>query len=114
MFPFPENLVWRSPGFFSFTVPYDHTRDFFYSGHTGTLTTIFLEMFILDLKLPATFAFLSMLFMMNMLLITRVHYVPDIIGGLLFAIWYHRTATRVVYYIDKALSFPFFVGKWVY
>ncbi len=41
-FPFPPNLVWRSPGFFSFTVPYDHTRDFFYSGHTGSLTIVFL------------------------------------------------------------------------
>lgn len=52
--------------------------------------------------------------MMNMLLITRVHYVVDIIGGLVFAIWYHRMATRVVLYIDKFLSFPFFIVNWIY
>ena len=39
-FPFPEDIVWHTPGFAAITVPYDHTRDFFYSGHTGTLTTI--------------------------------------------------------------------------
>jgi hypothetical protein len=52
--------------------------------------------------------------MMNMLLITRVHYVADIIGGLLFAIWYHRQATRAVVYIDKFLSLPYFIVKWIY
>lgn len=39
-FPFPEDIVWHNPGFLSITVPYDHTRDFYYSGHTGTLTII--------------------------------------------------------------------------
>jgi hypothetical protein len=71
-------------------------------------------MFILNLRVPSTFAFLSLLFMMNMLLITRVHYVIDIIGGLVFATWYHRTATRFVLYIDKLLSLPFWVVKWIY
>lgn len=51
---------------------------------------------------------------MNMLLITQVHYVTDIIGGLVIAVWFHRTATRIVYWLDKALSFPFFVVKWIY
>jgi hypothetical protein len=55
-----------------------------------------------------------MIFMMNMLLITRVHYVADIIGGLVFAIWYHRTAIRCTLYIDKCLSLPFFIVKWIY
>ncbi len=41
-FPFPDHIVWHSPGFFSLTVPYDPTRDFFYSGHTGGLTVIML------------------------------------------------------------------------
>jgi hypothetical protein len=113
-FPYPDNIVWRSPGFFSFTVPYDHTRDFFYSGHTGTLAIIFLEMVILGLRLPAVMVFMSLLYMMSMLLITEVHYVVDIIGGLVFAIWFHRSGTRAVLWIDKALSLPFFVVKWIY
>lgn len=71
-------------------------------------------MVILNFRVPATIAFLSLIFMMNMLLITRVHYVVDIAGGLIFAIWYHRTATRYVLYIDKFLTLPYFIVKWIY
>lgn len=113
-FPYPDNLVWRSPGFFSFTVPYDHTRDFFYSGHTGTLTAIFLELFLLKFYWVAGVAFLCLIFMMNMLLITQVHYVCDIVGGLVFAAWFHRMATRGAYWLDKALSLPFWTARWIY
>lgn len=52
--------------------------------------------------------------MMNMLLITQVHYVCDIIGGLVFAAWFHRTVTRGVIWLDKILSLPFWVVKSVY
>lgn len=41
-FPFPPYIVWHNPGFLSLTVPYDHTRDFYYSGHTGAMTLILL------------------------------------------------------------------------
>lgn len=107
-------MAWRSPGFFSFTVPYDHTRDFFYSGHTGSLTVIFLEMATLDIKPLAILAFLSLVFMMNLLLITKVHYVIDIVGGLVMAIWFYRLSTRIVIYFDKLISLPYFGVKWIY
>lgn len=113
-FPFPDHLAWRSPGFFSFTVPYDHTRDFFYSGHTGTLTVIFLEMVTLDIKSLAILAFLSLLFMMNLLLITKVHYVIDIVGGLIMAVWFYRLSIRIVIYFDKLLTLPYDGVKWIY
>jgi hypothetical protein len=38
--PFDDYIVWHSPGFLSFAVPYDRTRDFYFSGHTGTLVII--------------------------------------------------------------------------
>lgn len=113
-FPFPENIVWRNPGFFSFTVPYDHTRDFFYSGHTGTSFIIFLEMVILEIWPLAVLSGLSCLFMINMLLITQVHWMADIVGGLIFSVWCYRTATRIVFYMDYLISLPFTAGKWLY
>lgn len=38
--PYTSYVVWDSPGVFSLGVPYDHTSDYFFSGHTGTLTLI--------------------------------------------------------------------------
>jgi hypothetical protein len=69
---------------------------------------------VLRLRGVAVVAFLCLLFMMNMLLITQVHYVCDIIGGLVFATWFHRNATRGVLWIDRVLSFPFWAVKWLY
>lgn len=107
-------MAWRSPGFFALTVPYDHTRDFFYSGHTGTLTVIFLFMIDLKLRDMAIFAFLSLLFMMNLLLITKVHYVVDIAGGLIYAAWFYRLTRRFVFYFDKLVSLPYVLIRWIY
>lgn len=107
-------MAWRSPGFFALTVPYDHTRDFFYSGHTGTLTVIFLFMMDLKLRGMAILALLSLLFMMNLLLITKVHYVVDVAGGLIFAAWFYRLANSLVLYFDKLVSLPYVLIKWIY
>jgi hypothetical protein len=91
-FPFPEFLVWHSPGFYSLTVPYDHTRDFYYSGHTGCLTIILLEFSQLTVKYKHRvygLTFICLVYMMNMLIITRVHYTADVIGGLVFSIYFY-------------------------
>jgi hypothetical protein len=32
---YPEGYNWGYPGFFSFSIPYGETNDFFYSGHVG-------------------------------------------------------------------------------
>jgi len=40
--PFPDNIVWRAGVIPSLFVPYDHTRDFFFSGHTGVAVILFL------------------------------------------------------------------------
>ena len=40
--PFPDYIVWRQPIVPSFFVPYDRTRDFYFSGHTGIGVVILL------------------------------------------------------------------------
>jgi hypothetical protein len=59
-------------------------------------------------------AFLSLIFMINMLIITRVHYVIDIIGALIIAIWLYRLSIRYVAYVDKLFSLPFFAMNLIY
>ena len=51
--------------------------------------------------------------MVNALLITKVHYLVDIVGGFVFSVWLYRTALRFVVYIDKAMSLPYVAGKWL-
>ena len=38
--PFPKYIIWENPGFPSLFVPYDKTRDFYFSGHTTTTLLI--------------------------------------------------------------------------
>ena len=57
---------------------------------------------------------LCWVFVVNVLLITEVHYVSDVVGGLILSLWAYRTSIRVVGYVDRAISFPFKVGKKVY
>lgn len=105
-FPYPANLAWRSPGFFSITVPYDHTRDFFFSGHCGGLSVVVSEMFTLGLIKTGVFSVLALLYMANMLMTTEVHYSIDIIAGILFGIWFFRLATKYTTFFDRLFSLP--------
>jgi hypothetical protein len=110
-FPYPANLAWRSPGFFSVTVPYDHTRDFFFSGHCGGLSVVTAEMFALGLVGTGTLAVVALLYMANMLLTTEVHYSIDIIAGILFGLWFFRIGKTYTIYFDKFLSLPLLAWK---
>ena len=112
--PFDDYIVWNSPGFLSFTVPYDRTRDFFFSGHTASLSIVMMEMFTMRWYWVGAFAFLNLIFMMNMLIITRVHYNIDVMAGLIFAVVSYRLTILVIKYLDYLLSIPFYLGRMVY
>ena len=57
---------------------------------------------------------IAWVFMLNMLLITKVHYIVDIVGGIVFAVWAHRTFVRLVVYVDRIFSLPYVGGKKLY
>ena len=70
----------------SFLVPYDRTRDFYFSGHTGVAVLISLEVIRLNLPRWMRYTSYGMLgYLIVMLLASRVHYFIDIIGGIFFA-----------------------------
>lgn len=110
-FPFPDHIVWHSPGFLSLTVPYDRTRDFFYSGHTGSLTVIIVEFYTVGHRWFSLIPLTCLIYMMNMLLITRVHYTIDVAAGLVFSLFFHGVAGKWVYYFDWLLSLPYLLAR---
>jgi len=48
--------------------------------------------------------------MMNMLIITRVHYTVDVIGGLVFSVYSYWVIGKLTVYIDMAISLPYKYG----
>jgi len=55
--------------------------------------------------------FVCLVYMMNMLVITRVHYTIDIGAGLLFACFFYKLCCDYVCWIDKFISIPYLIGK---
>ena len=107
-------MVWHDPGFFSFTVPYDRTRDFFYSGHTGALVLIMLEfsqLTVLHGRKPAGYVWIIVLtcliYIMNMLIVTRVHYTIDVAGGLIYSVYCYWLIGVFTERIDRIISAPY-------
>jgi hypothetical protein len=84
-FPFPDDIVWRTPPIPSLIVPYDRTRDFFFSGHTGIAIILTTE--IITFKLPKWIQYLGYLmiaWMPFMLISSRIHYTIDVIAAPLY------------------------------
>lgn len=89
--PFESYVVWFSPGFPGITVYYEHTSDYFFSGHTGTLMVLYLQSRKLNFPKYIQFYFLfTLVYMIIMLLVARVHYTIDIFGGLIFSLYFYR------------------------
>lgn len=71
-------------------------------------------MYTINYRVVAALALVSLVFMINLLIMTKVHYVADIIGGLIFATFMHNLASKTVYHTDKMISFPYWLGLKVY
>lgn len=74
LFEYPKGLIFHDPGFFSLTVPYLVTCDFYFSGHSGFLFISTMELIQMKWIFLAFINFLSMLYTAWMLLATQGHY----------------------------------------
>ena len=104
-------MVWDSPGFPSIAVPYDHTRDFFYSGHTGILFLFVIELRTARFYKTSYICAISLIYTMFILAGTRVHYSIDIAAALLYAGFFDYLTKLYVVTIDKVFSFPYYLGN---
>jgi hypothetical protein len=71
-------------------------------------------MWAINYRVLAVLALVSLIFMINLLIMTKVHYTVDIIGGLIFATYAHYLASRTVFYTDKMMNFPYWLALKVY
>ena len=106
-FPYPDHVIWNNPGFYTFTVPYDHTRDFFFSGHTTTIVLIWCE---LSLTRQPRFIIaavaLSTIYMLSMLVVVRVHYTIDIVAAIIYSVYMFGWVQEYLREVDWVWSFP--------
>jgi hypothetical protein len=89
-------------------VPYDRTRDFFFSGHTGL--AIILTMEVIRFKCPKWvryLAFWMIAWMPFMLITTRVHYTIDVLAAPLYVKLSYHIHERYKDTMDYAWSLPF-------
>ena len=73
-FRYINRTYWTFPGIPSIVVPYGDTADFYYSGHTGFMFFAVLYLLKYRYKLCAFIAFLAGIFVVQSLLIFRLHY----------------------------------------
>jgi hypothetical protein len=55
------------------------------------------------------FTFISLVYMMNMLITVRIHYTVDVIAGLLFSIFIYQLMSKGVKYCDMLGNLPYLV-----
>ena len=105
---YPEGYLWDFPGFYSITVPYGKTNDFYYSGHVGCCLICFLEYKANGWNKFAYFSLFTLIFQGTLMICLRGHYSIDIFGGLVFAHYIWMIAERYSYLVDvKLFRIPF-------
>lgn len=97
---FPENYLWGFPGFYSITVPYGKSNDFFFSGHIGCCMIQYCEFGAIGWKKMEKFSLLSLCMQFVLMTATRGHYFIDMISGVVFGHYMWLLAEKYSYLID--------------
>lgn len=105
---YPEGYLWDFPGFYSITVPYGKTNDFFFSGHIGCCMINFCEFSAIRWNKMANFSFFTGVLQATLMISLRSHYFIDLVAGVVFAHYFWLLSERYCYLIDvKVFKIPF-------
>jgi len=105
---YPQNYLWEFPNFYSVTVPYGKTNNFFLTGHLGLCIICLLEYRANKQFFMMTLAYLTLIFQIFLVMVLRAHYLIDILSALCFGHYFFMMAERVAHWIDfKLLKIPF-------
>jgi hypothetical protein len=53
------------------------------------------------------FAYFALIYMIIMLIVFRVHYIIDIFGGFIYALFFYTIVDRNIMKLDKVINYPF-------
>lgn len=95
-----DGFLFRYPGFPSLVVPYHDSDDFYYSGHIGACTILFLEC---KAQGWTRYSYMCLFVLCNVwafMTFIRTHYVIDMVTAVIVAHYTHMIAEKVSYFID--------------
>eukprot|EP00347_Sterkiella_histriomuscorum_P013109 403365984 len=95
-----SGFLFEWPGWYSLTVPYHDTNDFFYSGHVGTCYLLYREYRTMKWNKMAVFCMFTLLNQWVFLLLIRNHYIIDLITGVIFANYMYNWAEKISWICD--------------
>jgi len=98
--PYPDKYIFADPGFYSLTVSYLKTNDFFFSGHVGIPLLCAHEYKVNNLNSLMIFCIFASFLEAFVMISTGGHYSVDILAGWLFALYFIKIATFVAKNID--------------
>ncbi len=108
IFRYPDGYLWEFPGFYSITVPYGKTNDFFFSGHVGCCVIMMLEFRAYGWYRFQWFSFATAIMQVLLMIALRGHYFIDLISGVIFSHYIWMMAERYSFIIDvKVFRMPF-------
>ncbi len=99
---FTEGFLWDYPGIPSVAVSYLKTNDYFFSGHIGMPLIMGLEARKHKLNYIFYFALAAILVEGSILILVRVHYIIDLITGLICAHYIYNLMDEYIPILDDS------------
>lgn len=102
-----ETWTWFDTGFFSLTVPFHDTNDFYFSGHLGVCVLYCLDFYHNNYKVMSCYTLFNLIFQWWFLGACHSHYIIDLITGLFIAHLFSIMSEYLSYFVDvKILGLP--------
>jgi hypothetical protein len=99
---FPEGYLWEYPGFPAIAVSYLYTNDFFFSGHVGVPIILGLEFRKMGSNIFFYFAIFTVIVEAFTMIVTRGHYIIDLITGVIVAHYIYILVNDFIGCIDNS------------
>jgi hypothetical protein len=99
---YPEGYLWEYPGFPAIAISYLKTNDFFFSGHVGLPIILGFEFRKVGCNSMFYFAIFIVFVEAFTMIVTRGHYIIDLITGVIVAHYIFILVSEYIHYVDDS------------